>query len=107
MLSPAGETSRQRDLEPVGVPGRLDVPGRRASDSDRPRGARRAGIIVACDRYLSRQHPLRSTLFPYTTLFRSEIGPRAGDREAEPRVETRPAVIGKGAGDRGPGAVAQ
>src|SRR5258705_4995180 len=38
------------------------------------------------------RRPPRSTLFPYTTLFRSDGGGRPGGRAA-----------GRGAGDRGPG----
>src|SRR3712207_8899661 len=34
---------------------------------------------------MTRQPP-RSTLFPYTTLFRSVVGPWQGQRGAEPRV---------------------
>src|SRR2546430_16888399 len=45
------------------------------------------------------RRPPRSTLFPYTTLFRSSPGRPHGGREADPRV---PAAAGASEGDRLP-----
>src|SRR5258706_7339666 len=47
------------------------------------------------------RRPPRSTLFPYTTLFRSQHGIRAAARRTVRAVEQAPARVGHGEGNEG------
>src|SRR6266542_7021177 len=49
--------------------------------------------------FLMIRRPPRSTLFPYTTLFRSDPGPAAAELPLDPAVQGRRRLPGRRAGD--------